>query len=243
MTPGPALDRLQNLWPLLQRQQALPSVLQRLHRRILRALHQHGRALSPGDVKALVTGADPHQALRVLQAADLVLVDRRNDVVFGAYPLLLQETPHHLLLNNHALYATSAFDALAAAPLFDCHAEIRSRCAVTDTEIFIYQQGRVVLATNAPVAGGRGLFVGIRWRNAGPCAAQGLCRDMVFLKNEATALRWRQVCDDESDVESDAEDDGAEIFALSEAIELAAAFYLPLLHTADAGIVAAPGNS
>jgi len=211
------LAELKRLLPLQQRQQALSTSLQFLHRYILREIYQHPRILTTSDIKKVIND-DPHQALSVLADADLIVLDDNQSSIFGAYPFSLLPTAFRLKLGDHWTYAMCALDALAVGPMFEAAVEIHSRCNITHTEVFIYQQGRVIESTIPPLTARDGLQIGIHWQSAGECAATSLCRDIVFLLDDAAALKWQQEIDDKTTIHS-----------LHSGIELGADFFCPLL--------------
>jgi hypothetical protein len=213
-----ARARLNHLLPLGQRQQSLPAPLRRLHRRILRLFLTQPRYLTYSDIKGLLTGADPGQALKVLAAADLVILDASSSAVVGVYPVTLEETPHRLRFNEVTVNATSALDALAVGCLLHSTVEISSRCAVSGQPIDILQQDHTILTTNAPVTGSTAVRLGIQWGERSACAAHGWCRGVVFLRNEAAARAWQGFSSGET-----------RVLSLPDAVELAAACYAPLL--------------
>jgi mercuric reductase len=125
-----------------------------------------------------------------------------------------ENTPHRVVLGDHSVNAMCAVDALAISPMFGTEAWIESKCHVTGVPIRILQQGRkIVEASPSP-----GIRVGIRWQTFNTCAAHTLCTEMVFLKDEATANRWRNT-----------DPTSIELLTLPEAVELGTAFFLPLL--------------
>ena len=62
------------------------------------------------------------------------------------------------------------------------------------------------------------VHVGIRWQGTSGCAAKNLCMEMIYLKDTATAEAWQQ-----EDI------DNISIYSLDDAVELGAAFFIPLL--------------
>jgi mercuric reductase len=145
---------------------------------------------------------------------DLVVLDAKGGEVVGAYPLTTEETPHQVTVAGHTLYAMCAVDALAVGAMFRTEALIQSRCHVTGDRISIHQKEREILEA-LPSADVR---VGVRWQRLVDCAAHVLCRQMVFLKDQPTALAWL-----------DADPLSKELLTLEEAIEFGEAFFLPLL--------------
>jgi hypothetical protein len=84
---------------------------------------------------------------------------------------------------------------------------------VTGTPVSIHVKGTSVLeATPSDVR------VGVRWQRLIDCCAHVMCRQMIFLKDEATANAWLK-----SDPIS------KELFTIRETIGFAEAFFVPLL--------------
>lgn len=227
-----ALRRLDDLLPLKARQDSLAPAQRQLHREILRSLVERGRCLGNEEI-AKVAGGDEAGALAVavLGANDLVVrgglsvadartgrpvvLDAMGAEVVGAYPVTLEKTPHRIRVNGHDLFAMCAVDALAVATLFAAEVEIESACHVTGEPILIHQRRKEVVKS-APSA--RDVRVGVRWQRVVTTAAHSLCRQMVFLKDAATAAAWQG-----SDPAS------IDIFTVAEAIDFGEAFFTPLL--------------
>jgi alkylmercury lyase-like protein len=228
------LNRLQELLPLKKRQMALAPPLRYVHRFILKTLGRTGRPPKQSEIAAILgSKANAVNALAVLGASDLVVlstpavrdkVSQRPTVpdgveVVGAYPMTAETTPHKVVLGDHFVHAMCAVDALSISPMFEQETFgqetwIESKCHVTGTPIRIFQQGANIVEASPS----REIRVGIRWQSFSTCAAHTLCTEMVFLKDAATAERWRA-----SDPPS------IDMLTIPEAIELGAAFFVPLL--------------
>jgi mercuric reductase len=223
------LNRLQQLLPLQQRRRVLSPTLRITHRAILKSLGETGKPPSQAEIAAILGSKQSAlHALAVLRSNDLVIlstpatldektkqlvVDPGVEVV-GAYPMTTDNTPHKVVTGGHSVHAMCAVDALAISPMFGRETWIESRCHVAGTTIRILQHRRDILeASPSPE-----IRVGIRWQATKTCAAHTLCAEMVFLKDEETANRWRNT--DPASIE---------LLTLSEAVELGAAFFLPLL--------------
>lgn len=212
-----ALERLQGLLPLAARLRGQDAAARKLHRAVLWGFARRGRV---PDRDVLVRTVLPHglDAMLVsLADADLVLLGQNHRLI-GAYPFTLEPTPHALTLSGGIVNAMCAVDALAVAPVFDCAVAIASQCAVTGTPIAVRQQGGRLLS----VLPSEQLQIGIGWHDPQGCAAHSLCREMVFLRDQAVAARWR----------SGNPDDRA-VYRLEQAIALGTAFFSALL---DAGL-------
>jgi mercuric reductase len=224
-----SLSHLQQLLPLKKREQALAPPLRMVHKAILRSLAETGRPPRQAEIAAML-GSKPSaiHALATLAENDLVVLNGKVTLdekthqllvpegveVLGAYPMTTERTPHKVDIFGHSVYAMCAVDALAMSLMFGRETRIESRCHVTGTPIRIRQKGaEITEAIPSP-----GIRVGIRWQSACAGAAHTLCTEMVFLKDVETAGTWR-----ETDPAS------IELFTLSEAIELGAAFFVPLL--------------
>jgi hypothetical protein len=107
-----------------------------------------------------------------------------------------------------------ALDALSVGPMFNAEVEINSRCHITGTAITIHMQG----GTLQEVRPSPDVRVGVRWQNPTACAAHSMCLEMVFLKDQPTALEWQ------------AGDTGnVSLFSLEDAVAFGAGFFTPLL--------------
>jgi len=228
-----ALQRLNELLPLKKRQQALPVPLAYVHRAILRSLAERGRPLTTNEIAAILgSRASALNALVVLGSNDLVVLNTAvvkdepshrlllqdpDARILGAYPMTTEQTAHQVRVGGpagHTIYAMCAVDALAISVMFGVETCIDSRCHATGEPIYICQNGRQILqARPSP-----DIRVGIHWQKFSACAAHTLCTEMAFLKDGATAARWQSK-----------DPEAIELFTLPEAVEYAAAFFLPLL--------------
>lgn len=197
-----ALEKLNTLLPLRERQQGLQLKCRESHRNILNGLSKKGKA--PDNIEKSV--------LNILSKNDLVVLGKNGEVV-GAYPFSLRETAHHIFNDSINLYAMCAFDAIAIAPVFNIKINILSHCHLSKKKINITQDGCKVIKVQPE----KNIFIGIRWQSAGSCAADNLCMEMVFLKDEQTAIQWQDNNEDFS------------IFALKDTIEFAVKYFKPLL--------------
>jgi mercuric reductase len=224
-----ALVHLQQVLPLEKRQQSLSPPLRMVHRAILRSLGETGKALRQAEVAAMLGSRQSGiHALGVLGSNDLVILnapvtrdEKTKQLIVsetvelvGAYPMTTENTPHHVVMSGHSIHAMCALDALAISPMFGHETWIESRCHVTGTVIRIFQRRREILEANPS----HDIRVGIHWKSFHSCAAHTLCTEMVFLKDSETAENWRS-----------RDPNSIDVFTLAEAIELGAAFFLPLL--------------
>jgi hypothetical protein len=228
-----ALKRLNELLPLKKRQQALPKPLAHVHRLILRSLAERGKPLTTNEIGALLGSRESAmQALAVLGSNDLVVLsspvvkDEKAHTlklqdpdakILGAYPMTTETTPHKLRVGGPAgqeIYAMCAVDALAIGLMFGVETCIDSKCHATGEPIYICQKGRQIVQTRPSPE----IRVGIRWQKFSTSAAHSLCTEMVFLKDAQAAASWQSK-----------DPEAIELFTLPEAVEYAAAFFLPLL--------------
>ncbi len=209
-----AIDKLNSQLPLLERQQALSPGLVAAHRAILHTLAQEGRALTNDELATLLGDDNVATAIERLDGDDLVVLNADKTAVVGAYPMTVEDTVHHLRVNDRAVNAICALDAVAVGPMYDTDVAIESRCQVTGEPIRIHQKGHRILSAEPS----DDVRVGVRWQQPGACAAHSMCLEMVFLKDGDTARRW----------EEEGEGDKTE-FTLEEAVAFGASFFEPLV--------------
>jgi len=225
-----ALQRLHDLLPLKERQDSLNRPLKELHRAILRSLLERGRPLTRAEIGNMVGGdAAAAEAVAILGSYDLivrnrltvrdaatdalVVLDAKGGDIVGAYPVTTEETPHRVSVNGNTLYAMCAVDALAVGVMVNAETMIESRCHVSGDPVVVRQRGKQIVDIG-PVD----VRVGVRWQRLIDCCAHVMCRQMVFLKDEATALAWLN-----------ADPISKELFTVPEAIAFGEAFFTPLL--------------
>lgn len=209
-----AVARLETQLPLRSRQRALDATWRDLHRRILESLVMQGRPPCRDEIAALVGARDADEAVATLAAADLVVLSTDRSRIVGAYPVTTEPTPHRLRVHGRAIHAMCALDAVAVAPAFGVKVEIRSRCRVTGAPVHVVQEGeRIVQARPA------GVRVGVRWQKPeGDHAAHSMCKEMVFLADDAAAAAWHR-----GDLGRHS------VYALEQAVAFGAAVFRPLL--------------
>ncbi|MBL4574684.1 MAG: hypothetical protein JKY51_01115, partial [Opitutaceae bacterium] len=180
-----ALERLNVILPLKRNQEACEPKIKRLHQLILCSFVTKGHGLSRQQMASYVD--DISEAMQVLNGNDMVTLSASGELT-GAYPFSAAEREHIVRVDGHRLYAMCALDALAVAPMFQTGAQISSKCALTDEPVMINMLGEDIL--NLKETGD--VHFGITWNatDTGSCCADSLCREMVFLKGEATAERW-----------------------------------------------------
>ena len=197
-----ALDKLNTLLPLAERQRNLKPEYRDKHRYILNELLSSGKALS--DINASI--------LKVLEKNDLIVLDESNTIV-GAYPFSLRPTAHHVSHNNINIFAMCAFDAIAIAPVFNVKINVTSQCYVTQEQIEIKQDKKQLLSASPS----EDIHIGIRWQSPGSCSADSLCMEMIFLKDAGIAKHWQ------------GGNENFSIFPLDTAIDFATRYFKPLL--------------
>lgn len=197
------LQRLNTLLPLLERKKKLTKKCRETHSNILNAFAQ----------TTLVENDYDPELLDMLAAQDLIVFDKDNKIISGAYPFSQKETPHQIYINNEKIYAMCAFDAVAISPVFNIKTKIISNCYLTQEKVVIKQSGNQ-LEKVTPTAD---VHIGIRWQTPGSCAAQSLCMEMVFLLDNKVANQWR---DNNAD---------KDIYCLDEAIAFATSYFKPLV--------------
>ena len=209
-----AVDRLSAQLPLKVRQDRLSPALKTLHKYVLYSLVQQGRPPSPEELAQQLGKENIKDGLQQLASDDLIVLDAAGKNPLGAYPVTMEQTPHKISVNGHAIHAMCALDAVSVAPLFDAAVLIESACHVSQTPISINIQGSEILQVSPSAE----VIVGIRWQQPTTVAAHSMCTEMVFLKDRRTAQEWQ---DDDSE--------NISLFTLPEAVEFGKGFFLPLL--------------
>lgn len=199
-----ALNKLNDLLPLKDRQNALSDELKLLHQDVLFNFSKTGKALSATDKKAQLSELDKN---------DLIVLDQTTNEVSGAYPFSLKETAHRVFLENTDLYAMCAFDAISIAPVFDVTTKVISHCHITKEKIELHQNGNNVLS----VSPSNDIHIGIKWQSTGSCAAESLCMEMVFLRDKEVATNWMK------------SDENINVFHLDDALRFAVNYFKPLI--------------
>ena len=198
-----ALDKLNTLLPLKERQRLLQPELQSLHRNILLSFANSGQALK----------VENKEYLEILNKNDLIVLDDKTREINGAYPFSLKKTAHHVFIGDAELFAMCAFDAVSIAPVFGVSTKIISHCHITKDKIEIQQD----MDTIRSVKPSEDIHIGIKWQQTGACAADSLCMEMVFLKDKNVAKEWMS------------QDNNISIFTLDDAIEFSIKYFRPLI--------------
>jgi mercuric reductase len=207
-----AVERLNTILPLAEKQKKLSPELARVYRMILNSYVDLGRSLNKSEIAEHVENVD--EAINTLRENDMVVFDENNEPV-GAYPFTMEQRDHKVGVNGHTVHSMCALDALAVSPMFNVQTHIDSICHVSSDRISIDQLNHAVLNKDA----NKNVHFGINWNSAANnCCATSLCTEMIFLKDKNIADKWLS-----EDLES------REIFTIDEAIDFASQFFRPLI--------------
>jgi Alkylmercury lyase len=208
-----AVDRLNDILPLKEKQSSLSSSMKQLHKDILFSYFNTGRSLTRNEIAEKV--GDINEAVNILQTKDLVVFDASGEPI-GAYPFTMEPRVHKLNVNGHQLQCMCALDSLAVSSMFDIEVEISSQCHVSKQKVSIKQKNLEF----ENIKELNDLYFGISWSSAetSSCCANSLCTEMIFLKGDDLAGNWQ--LEDRSN---------REIFDLDEAAEFSARFFMPLM--------------
>ena len=130
--------------------------------------------------------------LKIMRGRDLVVLDEAKGTVTGAYPFTQAATGHRVTLGATTLTAMCAIDALGIGAMYGQDVMIRSMCRHCGSDIAIAtrDQGETV-ASAAPT--GAVVWSGVRY--ADNCAANSLCRVLVFFCSDEHLIAWRSETD------------------------------------------------
>ncbi len=207
-----AVDHLNKILPLAERQKKLSNELANVHRMILKSYVDLGRTLNRDEIAKHVEDID--EAINTLRSNDMVVFDS-NDEPVGAYPFTMERREHVIRVNEHTIHSMCALDALAISPMYNVKTHIDSKCHVTGDNISIDQLDQEVLNKNE----NEEVHFGLNWNSAANnCCATSLCTEMIFLKDKKIADAW--LTEDK---------ENREIFTLDEAIEFSTRFFKPLV--------------
>ena len=207
-----AVDHLNKLLPLAERQKKLSCEVADVYLKILNSYVYYGRTLNKFEIAEFVHNVD--ETINTLRNNDMVIFDS-NDEPVGAYPFTMETREHKVKVNNHIVYSMCALDALAVSPMFNMKTSIESRCHITGDDILIEQFDQDVLNKES----NEYVHFGINWSaTKNNCCATSLCTEMIFLKDNKIAENWLH-----EDIES------REIFSLDEAIDFSSQFFKPLV--------------
>jgi len=207
-----AVDRLNKILPLSMNLQNLDRDLADVYLNILRSYVEQGASLNKNAIAMQVENID--EAIKVLKENDMVVFDD-DDEPIGAYPFTMEQREHEVAVNDHKVHCMCALDALAVSPMFDRETTINSICHVTGEPVSIQQRNREIINSDD----NEDVYFGLSWNSAANnCCATSLCTEMIFLKGQQVADQW---------LAEDAEN--REIFNLSDAVDFAAGFFVPLM--------------
>lgn len=208
-----AVNRLNKILPLAERQKKLNPEISSLYKNILSSYVELGRTLNKSEMSQQVDNVD--EAINTLRNNDMVVFDSSDEPV-GAYPFTMEQRVHKVTVNDHLVHSMCALDALAISPMFNVKTHIDSCCGVSGDSISIDQLDQTILnkETNKDV------HFAINWNSAANnCCATSLCTEMIFLKDKKIADKWLL-----EDTEN------REIFTIDEAIDFATRFFKPLMN-------------
>ena len=207
-----AVDHLNKILPLAERQKKLSHEIAHIYQMILKSYVELGRTLNKAEIAQHVGNID--ETINTLRSNDMVVFDS-NDEPVGTYPFTMEQREHKVRVNNNTIHAMCALDALAISPMFKVKTHIESKCHVTGDKIAIDQLDKEVLNKDK----NEKLHFGISWNSAANnCCATSLCTEMIFLKDKEIADKWLS------------EDlDNREIFNIDAAIDFSSRFFTPLV--------------
>jgi len=208
-----AVDRLNKILPLAERQKRLDTKTANIYQMILRSYVDLGRTLNKAEIAKHVT--DTEKVINTLRSNDMVVFDSSDEPV-GAYPFTMEQRDHRVKVNGNTVHSMCALDALAISPMYKIKTHIDSKCHVTGDSISIDQLNQEVLNKEE----NQEVHFGINWNSAANnCCATSLCTEMIFLKDKKIADTWLS-----DDLEN------REIFSIDDAIEFASRFFSPLVY-------------
>lgn len=207
-----AVNHLNKILPLAERQQKLSAEIVNVYQKILSSYVELGRTLSKAEIAEQVENVE--EVINTLRTNDMVVFDSKNEPV-GAYPFTMEQRDHKVKLNGHLVHSMCALDALAISPMFNIKTHIDSKCHVSGDSISIDQLDQEVLNKDE----NKNVHFAINWNSAANnCCATSLCTEMIFLKDKEIANKWFSE-----------DTDNREIFSIDEAIEFASLFFKPLV--------------
>lgn len=205
------LEQFSHILPLAERQRSLDSKYIEAHQSILWSFAEKGRPSTNLEVASIVGSDEVAVVLKSLQEQDLVMLNGEGEVI-GAYPMTTEKTPYAITINGYSIYAVCAFDALAISAMFKKEVVIDSQCFLTEKPLQIRINQEELLHANLP-----NIHLGVRMQDPGSCAAQSICREMVFLENAEIAEEWSQ------------DKENAYTFSLPEAMQLSINYFTKLI--------------
>jgi hypothetical protein len=160
---------------------------------ILRLYARRGRAPAVGELAA--AAALPESSIKeqliLLRARDLVLLNPTGEAILGAYPFSEAVTGHSVTFEGtgHTLATMCAIDALGAGAMCRDDVTIRSACGTCGGDIVALTSDRgMTLGPILPIDAC--LWVGLR-PSCG-CAADTLCRELLFFCSDEHLVWWRK---------------------------------------------------
>lgn len=207
-----AVQYLNKVLPLKERQEQLDSKIKKLHQSILLSFIERGSILSIKEMSEYVDSVE--DAIEVLSEKDLVVFSDKGDPL-GAYPFTMEERETKIQVNGFQINAMCALDALAVSLMYNVNTQISSSCRITGQSIYINQTGMNI--SNHDEADK--VCVCIAWGAAEKeiKCADSLCMEMFFVIDHKIASSW---CSDEPEQ--------SEVFVIEDAMEFARQFFVPL---------------
>ena len=129
-----AVNRLNKILPLAERQKKLNSELADVYQNILNSYVDIGRSLNKSEIAQQVKDLDA--AIDILRSNDMVVFDG-NDEPIGAYPFTMEQREHKVKVNGYTVHSMCALDALAISPMFHKEVHIYTSCSVSGEKISI----------------------------------------------------------------------------------------------------------
>lgn len=194
-----------------------------MRRLVLETFARSGRAPLKHEL-VLTTGLAPEQVqdlLVKLSDRDMVVVNADNSEIIGAYPFVERQTEHRLKLDDTALYAMCAIDALGTGAMLGMDIKVVSACRYCHTPVrFKTGDKGLKLASHTPEQ--TNVWVGRQYADG--CAANSLCTTMAFFCSDAHLDSWRS--------EQSPPPKGVRL-SFEEGFQLGKAIFMPLLAPAE----------
>ncbi len=126
-----------------------------------------------------------------LRSRDLVLLDSTGERILGAYPFTEAATGHSVTFEGtgRTLATMCAIDALGAGAMCRDDVMIRSACRACGGDVVAFTDHHgMILKQVAPTTAVA--WVGLRQSSG--CAADTLCRELLFFCSDEHLARWRE---------------------------------------------------
>lgn len=129
--------------------------------------------------------------LTQLRARDLVLLDPTGETILGAYPFTEAVTGHSVTFKGtgRRLATMCAIDALGAGAMCRDDVKIRSACSACGIPVIACTDDHgMTLKHVAPAS----TVVWVGLRESCGCAAETLCKELLFFCSDEHLARWRK---------------------------------------------------